>query len=982
MQPAPSRSPGPAQALRRPTVTSWIRCHPGMVVALTAPWLVFGLPQLFGMTYLSGDNFIQNFPMRVLVGHDLTHGVLPLWNPYLFSGTPLLGGFNAGAAYPLTWLTAVLPIFTAWTLTLALTYDVGLLGMYTFLRRQGIVPTAATFGAVTFAFAGYLTAQIVHIDLVEGAAWLPWILVAVHGLTERNGVGPGPSAGRRTRWWVLLLSVTLGLTLLAGAAEAIIDSGVLVGIYWIWRLASQGYLRRGAGRPLVASVGAVLVALAAGVALGTAQWLPGLVFLSQSQRATATYTFFTSGSLDHRLLALVDSPFALGTNQGWPGTYAGTYNFPEVTSYAGILALIAAFTLLVKRWRRRPEAGQWWIWYVILAVGVLSSLGDQTPFAHLMYLIPGVRSERLLNRNLLLVDVTLAVLLAWWVHLALQDRTDRDGTTAEPASVRDRWRAGARSEVVVTSIPFAFSAAVGVLLWVAGPFLGRLLEIQYTMGTGTRLRVAGLVTVGVAIAGVATWTVLAAGRFTARRLRRQLAAVLVADLVLFNLFVINPPITQAAAQAHTPLAAQLAAAVGDGRFIVYDPDRFETDQLYAIGQTDLNIYRQLPSAQGYTALTDGGYYDATGSHLQETLDATTLAGPVWDTLNVTTLLALPGYFVTPLPASAAEDRPAPNPNTVAPADQVQFPSDPTHHTSTHLGAPTTVTLGAGVARPWYFGGLLTLSRWSVPIEQGAPSDLQLGLVTATGGRRWLPAGDVVTVGTGSQRSVQVTFDHPVPAGGIVVRSTGGRTVVGVPTALTAEAGAVSLDGQLQYGVLAPHWVFTGTVGSFGVFRNTAARGWAWTRSPDGRPAPGSSVTAVAADESGAQRIAVRTRVPTLLVRSTSWTSGWQASVQVKEGGGGTAAYGPSRPVAVRQRGVIQEVVLPGPGEYLVSFRYRPGPAVVGVWVSVLAAAGLTVWIALEAAGSGPPAAGERGTVRTRGRAQPGLSSPMASADRA
>ena len=228
---------------------------------------------------------------------------------------------------------------------------------------------------------------------------------------------------------------------------------------------------------------------------------------------------------------------------------------------------------------------------------------------------------------------------------------------------------------------------------------------------------------------------------------------------------------------------------------------------------------------------------------------------------------------------------------------------------------------------------------------------RLGLVTATGGHRWLPAADIVTVGTGARRSVQVTVDHPVAAGGIVVRSTAGRTVVGVPTALTAEAGAVSLDGQLQYGVLAPHWVFTGTVGSFGVFRNTAARGWAWTRSPDGRPAPGSSVTAVAPDESGAQRIAVRTRAPTLLVRSTSWTTGWQASVQARAGGGGTAAYGPSRAFAVRQRGVIQEVTLPGPGEYLVTFRYRPAPAVVGLSVSVLAAAGLTVWVALEATGA-------------------------------
>ncbi len=468
VQPAPSPAPDiPGGPDRAPWAT-WIRTHPGMVGALVLPLLVFGIPQLFGMTYLSGDNFIQNFPMRVLVGRDLTHGILPLWNPYLFSGTPLLGGFNAGAAYPVTWLTAVIPVFTAWTLTLTVTYDVALVGMYLFLRRQGIAATAATFGAVTFAFAGYMTAQVVHIDLVEGAAWLPWILLAVHGLTSRptrppghadpdhphdpdDRMGPRADADQRagvvvrrhTRAWALVLSLSLGLTLLAGAAEAIIDSGVLVGMYWLWRLASQGYLRRGSGRALLASVGAVMAGLVAGVALGTAQWLPGLIFLSQSQRATATYSFFTSGSLNNRLLTLMASPFALGTNQGWPGTYAGTYNFPEVTSYVGILALIAGCSLLLRRWRTRPEARQWWIWYAVLVIGVLSSLGNQTPFARLMYLIPGVRSERLLNRNLLLVDMALAVLLAWWVHLTLEQRARPDNGGSEPTSVRGEVALGA-----------------------------------------------------------------------------------------------------------------------------------------------------------------------------------------------------------------------------------------------------------------------------------------------------------------------------------------------------------------------------------------------------------------------------------------------------------------------------------------------------------------------------------------------------------
>ncbi len=40
-----------------------------------------------------------------------------------------------------------------------------------------------------------------------------------------------------------------------------------------------------------------------------------------------------------------------------------------------------------------------------------------------------------------------------------------------------------------------------------------------------------------------------------------------------------------------PLAAAFRAPrVGEGRFIIYDPDEFYTDQLYALGQTDLNVF--------------------------------------------------------------------------------------------------------------------------------------------------------------------------------------------------------------------------------------------------------------------------------------------------------------------------------------------------------------------------------------------------------
>ena len=45
------------------------------------------------------------------------HGQLPFWNPYIFSGTPLMADFNAGAFHPLTGLFVILPDRAAWMAT-------------------------------------------------------------------------------------------------------------------------------------------------------------------------------------------------------------------------------------------------------------------------------------------------------------------------------------------------------------------------------------------------------------------------------------------------------------------------------------------------------------------------------------------------------------------------------------------------------------------------------------------------------------------------------------------------------------------------------------------------------------------------------------------------------------------------------------------------------------------------------------------------
>ncbi|HWC38872.1 MAG TPA: hypothetical protein VG476_10100 [Acidimicrobiales bacterium] len=890
-----------------------------VAVLVMVPVVTFAVPALAGHPLVSTDDLIQNYPLRVLVARNLTHGHLPLWNPYIWSGTALLGGLNAGALYPGTLLFTVLPAEVAWVLNEIAVYVVAALGLYVFLRRSRLSVGAAFLGSLSFTVGGFMSAQLGHIDLVQGVSLVPWMLVALQRMahpppvkgappgaakppvttagggagaptaSEEGGDGAPPGAAKPpvTRPTVLL-GLCLVLLVLTGSPEAIVDSSVLVAIYGGW----LAWHHRD-GR-IVVQLG---IAATAAVALTAIQWLPALDFTSHSQRSASTYAFFTSGSFPPKLTALTAMPYLLG-GYGRFGVplYHGQYNLAEVSTYIGILPVCAAFAMLTRPWRSRRVSEGLGVWYVLIAVGLVLSFGGYTPLGHLLAHIPVYGQQRLQNRNMLTVDLGLAVLFAHWI----------DGIRQRVGPHHDRPSPLERAAALVPVV-----CLIGLVAALVASPVVLSQELGSPVPLGSFHRLEGYLAAGLVLAVLGG--LLAAGwdRVPRRLLLRAVLVLVVVDLAIYSAnqyWLTAPP--RSSLTDTTGMASAVAAQTGPtGRFAIYDPDQSDPVALNDLGQPDLNVLRSLGSVQGYGSVVSGDYDRATGSHQQSDLSASALFGSTFDDLNLTTLVTRPGYFTQP-------------PGTV-----------------TASTGPLPETVPSQGQRTWNLGSPLRLTGVSVQLHQDPgctlPSGgLGLGLLTPDGAT--VAAPPMMSLPNASN-TAGVALDGRTTAVGIVVVNGATCPLTVDSASVTTHSGRMLLAGPLQGAVTAPKWQFVQTLGSFVVFRNTAARGRFWVVPADGGPAPTAALRVADDPLTGDQKVVVTTSRPSRVVRSVAVAPGWSATVQPARSG--AASYRVSVPASGT---LVQSVPVPA-GTSTVAWRYGPASVTIGAVTSLAAVVALVAF---------------------------------------
>jgi hypothetical protein len=351
--------------------------------------LLYFLPATFGRIVLASDDaLIFGMPLRVTIAEMIRHGHFPLWNPYLFSGMPLLAAAQGGVLFPLNWSFIVAGPRLAMNFTVLGSYAAAGVGAFFYARRAGANVLGSLVTALVWQLCGASIGQISHTSILHVFAVLPWLFWSI----ERYLTGP-------TATRALIVSGCVTVEVFAGNQQTLAYSLLLASAY----IVTVGIADRNSAWPRA------LVFLVAGLLIAAVQILPTIELLRASLRDTATYEFFSSFSLPPVFLLTWFAPFLVGGGDGvlFRAPYISEPYYPEYVGYVGLTALaLAAIVPLMRRDARTR------FWTCSALICLLLALGRFAPFGfyRLVYYVPILNLFRVPARHLMEIDFSLAVL--------------------------------------------------------------------------------------------------------------------------------------------------------------------------------------------------------------------------------------------------------------------------------------------------------------------------------------------------------------------------------------------------------------------------------------------------------------------------------------------------------------------------------------------------------------------------------------------
>lgn len=343
----------------------------GAVVLLALTVCMFG-DVLFSsrpilLSDIHNDIASDHIYWRAFVVDQLRHGHLPLWNPHVFCGTPVLGCTQTGVFYPPNWLDLALPLPLSINLGLALHVFVAGLSTYVWGLRRGLRPVAAVVSGALFMFSGsyFLHVYAGHPAVLYSIAWMPLVLTSAEGWVQT-----------RTRGWLLLGMAAIAMQILAEDPQGCFYTAVAAGLVLVFDLVT-------ARRRWTALLGFLGMYVGA-AALGAVQLLPSSQAASDSVRSGGvSYAFASMLSFAPENSLTLLAPGFFGDMRTVP--YWGRWYLWEMCLFIGVsgLTLAAYGAVCGKRETRRALVP-------LTVILLVLALGLHTPLFRFLYRwVPG-----------------------------------------------------------------------------------------------------------------------------------------------------------------------------------------------------------------------------------------------------------------------------------------------------------------------------------------------------------------------------------------------------------------------------------------------------------------------------------------------------------------------------------------------------------------------------------------------------------------
>jgi hypothetical protein len=353
-----------------------------------------------------GTPLLQFVPWRQFAIQTLRQGHLPLWNPWLGMGAPLLANYQSALLYPPNLILAITG--PAWGQGLLVTLHLvwAGIGMIVLARRFGLSLLAQSIAGLSFSLSGYLVARGGFLSINAAAAWLPWIVAAVDRLAQQASLTKVDRTGVLKA--ILGFALVLALQWLAGHAQIAWYTLLLACLWASWRAVLVGRFK-GLGWTALCVAGAGVFAFV----LSAIQLLPTLEYLTQSHRSAAidpdfalTYSFWP-----WRLMGLL-MPDVFGSPAN--GDYWGYGNYWEDAIYVGVLPFLLALSAAWRGMRGSGDHKRISQLLVAFSFGsLILALGKNTPvFTFLFYNIPTFNLFQAPTRWNLILVFGLALLAA------------------------------------------------------------------------------------------------------------------------------------------------------------------------------------------------------------------------------------------------------------------------------------------------------------------------------------------------------------------------------------------------------------------------------------------------------------------------------------------------------------------------------------------------------------------------------------------